>query len=312
MNVVESARGVVSRSRGMTRIAVQLYGRAHGFGVKFSESRISITAADQRRRILLNPDHAVYARDVLDDFDIYFNAVEPGSTGQFLTVDYSARKLHAIRGWDVMPIEFPSLAEPLVTARQYLDFAHLEHGQTVMDLGAYSGFTSVLFQEAVGPQGRVLAVEADPLNTSSLRRNIDTFRDRTGGTAPEIAEVAVWSHDQGIEFLSEGNMGSAAVSLMKRGNRNVRRVPSTTLSKLAEQFDFQEVHFIKADIEGAEFAAFSDRAFFQRHHPRIIFEGAGGGKDRNPRAVVGLLEEYGYRCQLHDQIGSRQPLVECV
>jgi FkbM family methyltransferase len=287
-----------------------MYGRGHGFNVQSADGHISVTDPKGKRRVVLNAQHAVYARDVVDDFDFYFEAVEPALIGTLLTVDYSAPREHPVRGWDLMPIEFPSLAEPLVTARQYLDFADLRPGQIVIDLGAYSGFTSLLFQEAVGTSGRVVAVEADTLNLVSLRKNIENFRERTG-TAPVIAELAVWSHNRGIEFLTEGNMGSAAASLMKRGKKEVRQVPSSTLSELSRRFELDEVHFIKADIEGAEFEAFSDREFFRDRHPKIIFE-AAASKDHEPEVVIALLEEFGYTCKIRDQIGSRMPLVECV
>jgi hypothetical protein len=60
----------------------------------------------------------VYARDVIDDFDFYFDSVEPTTTGLYETVDYSAPREHRVTGWDLISIEFPSLAEPLVTATQ--------------------------------------------------------------------------------------------------------------------------------------------------------------------------------------------------
>ncbi len=310
MRLAESARGIVSRNRTVTRFVVSLYGRSHGFNVQRDDGRISVTDPKGKRRVVLNGQHAVYARDVIDDFDFYFEAVEPALVDTFLTVDYSGPREHRVRGWDFMPIEFPSLAEPLATARQYLDFADLRLGQTVIDLGAYSGFTSLLFQEAVGESGRVIAVEADTLNLVSLRKNIDNFLERTG-TAPVVADLAVWSHNRGIEFLTEGNMGSAAASLMKRGKKQVRQVPSSTLSDLSRRFELDAVHFIKADIEGAELEAFSDREFFRDHHPKIIFE-AAASKDHEPKAVIALLEGFGYTCQIREQVGSRMPLVECV
>ena len=310
MRIAESVRGVVSRSRTISRLAVSVYGRARGFDVRSVDGCLSVTQRHRMRRILLNPEHAVYARDVIDDFDVYFDAVEPTLMQPLPTVDYSGPREHRVQGWDLMPIEFPSLAEPLVTATQYMDFAGLTAGQTAIDLGAYSGFTSVLFQEAVGVSGRVVAVEADPRNLTSMRKNIDNFREKTG-TAPLVAELALWSHSRGIEFLSEGNMGSAAASLMKRGKMEVRKVPSSTLSELAERFDLGDVDFIKADIEGAEYEAFSDRGFFRNRHPRIIFE-AAGSKGHDPKTVIELLEEFGYKCQVRDQLGSRMPLVECL
>jgi FkbM family methyltransferase len=311
MGFAETARGLASRSPLLSRAAVVAYGRLHGFTVRIADGSLSITSSVPRRRVIMSPKHAVYARDVIDDFDTYFDAVEPTDIdGQIPTVDYSVPRAHSVRGWDVIPIEFPSLAEPLATAAQYLEFSHLSEGQTVLDLGAYSGFTSLVFKEKVGATGAVIAVEADPVNLISLRKNIDAFRAATGD-APKLAELAVWSHSRGIEFISEGNMGSAAASLMQRGKSQVRQVPSATLSDLSQRFQLGSVDFIKADIEGAELEAFSDREFFRKQHPRIIFEGVAS-KDRDPQVVIGMLDEFGYECTIRDQLGSRMPLVECI
>lgn len=289
---------------------MRAYGRLRGFDVGADDRSLAVTHRDRQRRVILNAKHVVYARDVIDDFDSYFDAVEPTRQGQLLTVDYSEPREHVVRGWTLMPVEFPSLAEPLATARQYLDFASLEPGQTVIDLGAYSGFTSLLFKEAVGDSGRVLAVEADAVNLASLHRNVENFQKLTG-SAPMVAEVAVWSHSKGIEFLSEGNLGSAAASLMRRGGAQVRRVPSTTLSELAESFELGDVDFVKADIEGAELEAFSDKEFFGSRHPRIIFEGVTS-RARGTQAVIDVLGQFGYHAHIREQRGSRMPLVECV
>ena len=162
MRIAESARGLASRNRTVTRLAVKVYGRTRGFSVGSADGCIAITHSDNKRRVLLNSEHAVYARDVIDDFAFYYDSVEPTTNGRYETVDYSAPREHRVTGWDLIPIEFPSLAEPLVTATQYLEFAQLQEGQTVFDLGAYSGFTSLLFQEAVGESGRVVRGRGRP------------------------------------------------------------------------------------------------------------------------------------------------------
>lgn len=310
LDIAEKARGIASRSPTVSRLAVKTYGRLRGFDVRTRDGSLAVTDRERPRCVVLNARHVVYARDVIDDFDAYFGAVEPTRLDPLPTVDYSEPREHIVRGWTLMPIEFPSLAEPLETARQYLEFAELTAGQTVIDLGAYSGFTSLLFKEAVGDSGRVLAVEADTVNLASLHRNLENYRKLTG-SAPLVAETAVWSHNRGIQFLSEGNLGSAAASLMQRGGTEVRHVPSATLSDLAESFELGEVAFLKADIEGAELEAFSDKEFFGGRHPRIIFEGAPS-KARGPQAVIDVLSEFGYRARIREQRGSRMPLVECV
>ena len=48
-----------------------------------------------------------------------------------------------------MPVFFNSLSEPIVTAKQYNDFANLSEESIAIDLGAYSGLTSILMDQNI-------------------------------------------------------------------------------------------------------------------------------------------------------------------
>lgn len=50
----------------------------------------------------------------------------------------------------------------------------VEPGDCVLDVGANIGLYSLALSRAVGPSGRVIAVEPDPLNLALLRKNLDT------------------------------------------------------------------------------------------------------------------------------------------
>jgi len=64
------------------------------------------------------------------------------------------------------------MAEPFSSIQQYLDLARLSPGDTVLDLGAYSALTSIAFAKVVAPDGRVVALEPDPLNFRACYQNI--------------------------------------------------------------------------------------------------------------------------------------------
>lgn len=108
-------------------------------------------------------------------------------------------------------------------------------------------------------------------------------------------------------------MGSAVSSLLPRAKKeNLVSVKSLTLSEIALTFNLSRVNVIKADVEGAEFQAFSDKAFFEKFRPVIIFEPAEESlrSTRLPE-ILKLLEGYGYIPEIHAQIGSKLPLVVC-
>jgi len=134
-------------------------------GLSIRESAYFIDVYDNSNRcVRISQKHKVYIYDILNSFDYYFSSVKPLEIDNLLLVDFSTPRFHEVWGYDLHPIMFSSFAEPTVTTQQYLGFARLKEGSVVLDLGAYSGLTSILFDQLVGKSGRVVSVDADQLN----------------------------------------------------------------------------------------------------------------------------------------------------
>lgn len=261
--------------------------------IELEQDVINVTKGQHTIRI--NAKHAIYVRDVVTQFDYYYGSVEPVGG----VVDFSKPAFHYVKGYPE-PILFPSFSEPLESTRQYLDFAQLKPGDIVLDLGAYSGLTSILFAQAVGESGRVVAVEADAHNWNCLRENIAGFKN----IHPVFG--AMWEHCNGVEFSTETNMGSSAAAIVgKRGE--MHGVPSYTLTRLMLRADLDRVDFIKCDIEGAEKVIFHDVEFFKTYQPRMIIE-----THHTDEHVIATLVNLGYHVKRVTQNGVRFPLLECV
>jgi FkbM family methyltransferase len=282
--------------------------RQKGFEIRQRGGIIEISTGE--RAIRLSIANAVYISDILGSFDYYYCAVSPLSVGDKMTVDYSGPRYHEVTGFTDYPILFPSFAEPIITTEQYLDFAALREGDTVLDLGAYSGLTSIVFAKKVGQTGKVIAVDADPCNIMCIKKNVGRFQ-RDHDNLIDILEGAVWINDEGILFSSEGNMGSSAVIFVGRNRGALIRVPSFTLSQIADRYDLKRVDFIKCDVEGAERDIFKDDKFFDRYAPRIIVEVHLVDGDTTAKAVENCLASYGYSCKKVEQQGVSLPLLEC-
>jgi len=282
--------------------------RQHGLNVEFGKDVIDI--AKGKRVVRINRAHAIYANDVVSGFEFFHGAVVPEQVGGTELVDYSAPKFHEMPGFSLHPVFFNSLAEPLVTADQYLDFAQLRAGSVAMDLGAYSGLTSILFRERCGKSGTVVAVEADTANIVAVHKNFELYQKRAGKRI-ELIEGAVWIHDEGVSFSAEGNLGSSATDCVGDRLGQAELVPSFTLSSIAHRYDLPKVDFIKSDIEGAEGVIFGDSDFFQRFRPRIIVEVHPVDGELTTDKVKADLSKHGYTFELVDQIGSRLPLLRC-
>jgi FkbM family methyltransferase len=209
-----------------------------------------------------------------------------------------------------MPVYFPSLAEPVITTQQYLDFANLQEGSAVIDLGAYSGLTSIIFKEAVKASGTVIAVEADAQNIIGIQKNLSLYKKITNNPI-ELIYGAVWSHNNGLNFSSEGNMGSSASEIVGNGRGYNLTVESYTLSKIAAISKLEQINFIKCDVEGAENVIFEDKNFFSKFRPRIIIETHFINGIETTGKCIEDLESLGYRCRRIIQKGVQLPLLEC-
>jgi FkbM family methyltransferase len=192
-----------------------------------------------------------------------------------------------------------------------MEFANLTEGDVVLDLGAYSGLTSILFAEAVGKMGTVIAVDADQRNIECIKRNLSNYK-RHFGKNISLLEGAVWEHNNGLEFSCEGNMGSSAASIVGNKRGSVSKVPSFTLSSIANLFKLQRVDFMKVDVEGAEKVIFEDKDFFRNFLPKIIIETHIVDNMMTTGKCISDLKSYGYKCEQIIQKGVTAPLLQCI
>jgi FkbM family methyltransferase len=273
--------------------------------------KFSIDFQSQNKIIRINNKHIVYSMDIIDSFDYYYNSVYPiDDFNGNLIVDFSIPKYHEVVGYAIQPIFFPSLAEPVVTTTQYLDFADLQNDSVVIDLGAYSGLTSMLFKQKC-VNGEVIAVDADEKNLNCISKNLKLFNIITG-LEIKILNGAVWSHNQGLFFSSEGNMGSSAASIIgERIIESKKFINSYKLIDIANKFGLEKIDFIKCDIEGAEAVIFNDDDFFNKFKPRIIVEPHFVDGQLTTEKVQDSLRKYGYEFNLIEQHGVALPLLHC-
>ena len=210
---------------------------------------------------------------------------------------------------------FPSLAEPIGTTQQYIEFAKLSEKSVAIDLGAYSGLASMLFDMEISKnnknaEGKVVAVDADLKNVECIKYNLSEYKKCTGKHI-EYINAAVSSFDGTVGFCCDGCLGAAIIKFVgARGS--VSKIPCVKLSTIAKKYNLKRVDFIKCDIEGAEVDVFNDREFFEKYSPRMIVECHRLSNGLTTDTVVKCLKKVGYSCKEVEQIGFDLPLLECV
>jgi FkbM family methyltransferase len=155
-------------------------------------------------------------------------------------------------------------------------------GEVVWDVGANVGLFAFAAAHAAGPQGRVLAVEADPWLAGLLRRSAQA---RSAGSAPvEILPAAVMDRQGTVELCvsARGRAGNhlRAVrgSSQTGGVRQVQEIESVTLDGLLDSFP--PPGLVKIDVEGAEALCLrGGEKLLREVRPRLLVEVAEPNAD---------------------------------
>lgn len=122
----------------------------------------------------------------------------------------------------------------------------LAPGDVFVDIGANCGLFTLFAARAVGPEGRVLAIEPSPKMVRRIRFNVSA----NGANNVTIAQTAVGA-DNGNATLYGGNHPGLA-SLCATVGGSGTEVPVAPLLSLVERANLDRIDVLKIDIEGYE------------------------------------------------------------
>jgi len=165
----------------------------------------------------------------------------------------------------------------------------LKPGATVFDLGAHQGVVALILGDAVGPSGKVVAVEANPRNADAARRNRDT-----NGSTQIVVEAAAVSDQMGELIFNRGLNGQVDDG---SGHWGTMRVAALTVDSLSERHGFPDVLFI--DVEGYELHALRGAKKTLERFPDCFIEmHIGVGLEANGGSVQAIVDTLGDRYEL--------------
>lgn len=173
---------------------------------------------------------------------------------------------------------------------------HLQPGMTFYDIGANIGFFSLLAARIVGPEGRVVAFEADPEVAERLRENVK----RNSLSTITVEQKAVWSESRVVSF--------ARADLAISPDRGVGQVvgsgaPNNLEVQAVSLDDFLQARrpadFLKCDVEGAEVEVFHGaRRLLRENRPTLLCE---MHSEESRRALLQDFASLGYDCHPLDE-----------
>ncbi len=164
-------------------------------------------------------------------------------------------------------------------------------GAVVIDIGAHVGIFTVPLSARVGESGRVVAVEADPINARYLRRNI--ARSQCDNVI--VLEVAATDRTGTVQLSRsiEDNTGDSR-SYDVPGAGQVIAVPGLALDDVI----VGPVDLVKLDIQGTDHVAMRGMSrIIEQYHPTFVTEfwpDAIREYGDDPVQVLAWFRELGY------------------
>ncbi|MBI3772178.1 MAG: FkbM family methyltransferase [Gammaproteobacteria bacterium] len=144
----------------------------------------------------------------------------------------------------------------------------LSSGDTFIDVGANSGFFTLLASSCVGPSGKVISFEPVPAMSKRLLENLSLNSMRN----VELHKIAI-SNSEGIISLFEGPEGHKGISSLRPINNSATTIKVNTRTLDSFSPSFNSVKLIKIDVEGAEQLALEGMTdIISRFHPYLIIE----------------------------------------
>ena len=172
---------------------------------------------------------------------------------------------------------------------------HLKAGDTFVDAGANLGIYALVSSRAVGNDGTVIALEADPENFRRLALNVD----QNEATNIALCQIGVSDKQEtlSLKLNTTGNRGGN--SFAASGSGPVIDVLCMPLLDIIEQQGVKHLKGIKLDIEGFEARVL--RAFFRDAdsalHPKFVILEVNPAYS-NLGSPVDILRENGYQFAL--------------
>ncbi len=171
---------------------------------------------------------------------------------------YEVNCFYACPAWEVGRHDHPPVTR-YESSIQYLEaneeekkklteIFRVKEGETVLDVGAYYGFSPIRASELVGSSGRVLAIEGSEDSFGFLLANI--VANNLENVMP--VNAFLWSESTTIIFHDAGGKQKTFITNFVK-DATEYPVVTTTVDHMLENLNIDHVDIVFSDISGADY-----------------------------------------------------------
>jgi FkbM family methyltransferase len=215
------------------------------------------------------------------------------------------------------PINKDDLINMTIREDEIIDHFRPKDKDIVVDIGAHIGRYTIIGSKRIGPNGKVIAIEADPANFEILNRNVN-LNKLTNVTS---LNYAVYSNQTKLKLYLPGKQSGFTIYntiMVNRGKHQGKfiEVNGNTLDNLLKQneINFANINWIKIDVEGAEFEVLkgAQNVLSKSNDIAILIEIHNSQNGTNLyRPIIEFLKMYNFKIEyekIHDG-GERHVIV---
>lgn len=186
-------------------------------------------------------------------------------------------------------------------------------GETVLLCGVFQGSTVTDFARSVGPSGRVVVIEANPVNALRLKESV-------GLPQVVVENRAVWWEDSDLEFefaeadkaqlynrVRDDSMQPFPKHMV--ASTVTTKVRGETLVSTMDRLGIHSVDHLNLTVNGAEWSAFKGAAG-DALAPRVSRVYAHTELPEPGQAFADRLSELGFQVRLSRRLNSRNPDID--
>ena len=178
------------------------------------------------------------------------------------------------------------------------------HGTTVLDIGANYGIYTYWLSNCIGPNGTVVAFEAQPELKHEIQNVVRMFKLKN----IDLRMIAL-SDKCGQTVLHRAKVGDGGGSIENESSEHIEsqsiNVTTVTLDSIKDTFQ-RPVRFVKCDVEGHESAVIDgSKQFLLEDKPTILIE----IHQQHVPSITAQLSELGFEGSFFSG-SKRYPIIE--